>query len=226
MGNDTERRLHHARGLEHQGQLLRATDDKAAEMWSSAVMQLPPQVLSFSMNAVQDTLPHNANLALWRKKDGLSDACKLCGKRQTLPHILKQCPTALHLRRYNGRYDAVLEVIEQGIRPHLSEGDCLLVDLPDAQPYIFPPHISHTNLRPDLVLWNNCDKTVCLVEFTICYETRYNEAHTHKTNKYADLVEEIEKSEFIPDLITLEVDSRGPFNPIGFENLRAHINVP
>ena len=138
MENDTERRLYHARGLEHEGQLLHATDDKAAEMWSSAVMQLPPQVLSFSMNAAQDTLPHNANLALWRKKDGLSDACKLCGKRQTLLHIHNQCPTALHLRRYNGRHDAVLEVIEQGIRPHLSEGDWLLEDLPDAQPYIFP----------------------------------------------------------------------------------------
>ena len=135
-------------------------------------------------------------------------------------------PTALHLRHYNGRHHAVLEVIEQGIRPHLPEGDCLLVDLPNVQPYIFPPDNTHTNLRPDLVLLNNCDKTVCLVELTICYETRYDEAHTHKTNKYADLVEEIEESEFIPNLITLEVGSRGPFTPAGFENLRAHINVP
>ena len=161
MENDTERRLHHARELEHQEKLLRATDDKATEMWSSVVMQLPPQVLNFSMNAVQDTLPHNANLALWRKKDGLSDACKLCGKRQTLPHILNQCPTALHPRRYNGRHDAVLEVIEQGIRPHLSEGDCLLVDLPDAQPYTFPTPISAlisffgTIATKPCALWNS-----------------------------------------------------------------------
>ena len=70
MENDAQRRLQHARGLEHQGQLLRATDEKAADIWFSAV-QLPPQVLSFSLNAAQDTLPHNVNLALWRKKDGL-----------------------------------------------------------------------------------------------------------------------------------------------------------
>ena len=85
---DSEARLEHARSLPHQGQLLRATEDKAAGIWSSAVLQLPPQVLSFSLNAAQDTLPHNANLALWRRRDGLSDACKLCGIRQTLPHIL------------------------------------------------------------------------------------------------------------------------------------------
>ena len=41
---DSERRLEHARGLQHQGQLLRATDDKTANIWSSAVLQLPPEV--------------------------------------------------------------------------------------------------------------------------------------------------------------------------------------
>ena len=61
---DKERRLEHARGLEHQGQLLRATDQKAAEILSSAVLQLPPEVLKFSLNAAQDTLPHNSNLAM------------------------------------------------------------------------------------------------------------------------------------------------------------------
>ena len=226
MENDAQRRLQHARGLEHQGQLLRATEDKASDIWSSAVQQLPPQVLSFSLNAAQDTLPHNANLALWRKKDGLSDACKLCGEKQTLPHVLNQCPTALNLRRYNTRHDSVLKEIEQGVRLHLSEGECLLADLPDYQPYTFPPHITHTDLRPDLVLWNNEEKTVCVIELTICYETRFEEAHILKKNKYADLIEAIEATEFIPELITLEVGSRGPYNPAGFNDLRAHITIP
>ena len=226
MARDAETRLEHAHGLEHQGQLLRATDDKAAGIWASAVLQLPPEVLRFSMNAAQDTLPHNANLAMWRSKEGLSDACKLCGRRQTLPHVLNQCPTALQLRRYNVRHDAILTAIEQGIRPYLSEDDCLVADLPRFQPYTFPPHIAHTDLRPDLVLWNNREKTVCLVELTICYDTRFEEAHTYKANKYADLVEQIAATHFIPDLITLEVGSRGPLNSTGFDNLRAHISLP
>ena len=98
---ESEKRLEHARDQQHQGQLMRATEDKAARTWSSAVLRLPPEVLSFSLNAGQDTLPHNANLAPWRKKDGRSDVCKLCRMRQTLSHVLSQCPVSLHLRRYN-----------------------------------------------------------------------------------------------------------------------------
>ena len=52
---DSERRLEHARGLQHQGQLLHATDDKTVNIRSSAVLQLPLEVLSFSMNAALDT---------------------------------------------------------------------------------------------------------------------------------------------------------------------------
>ena len=59
--HDAQRRLDHTRSLQHQGQLLRATKSKAAGMWSSVVLQLPPQVLKFSANATQDTLPQNTN---------------------------------------------------------------------------------------------------------------------------------------------------------------------
>ena len=102
----------------------------------------------------------------------------------------------------------------------------MIADLPKYQPYTFPPHIVHTDLRPDLVLWNNSSKTVCLCELTVCFETRYEEAHILKANKYADLVEQIEATDFTPELITLEVGSRGPFNPTGFNDLRAHITPP
>ena len=62
---------------------------------------------------------------------------------------------------------------------------------------------------------------------TICYETRYEEAHTLKQNKYADLVEEIKGGGiYSPELITLEVGSRGPFNPAGFNELQAYLNAP
>ena len=62
--DDADRRLEHARSLPHQGQLLRATESAEASKWSAAVLQLPPEVLRFSLNAAQDMLPHNANLAL------------------------------------------------------------------------------------------------------------------------------------------------------------------
>jgi hypothetical protein len=164
---------------------------------------------------------------VWRRKEGLSDACKLCGRRQTLPHVLNQCPVALQLRRYNTRHDTVLEVIEKGIKLLLSDEDSLVVDLPSSQPYIFPPHILHTDLRPDMVIWNSTHQRVCLIELTICYETRYEEAHSFKDTKYRELVEDIrETGMYNPELITLEVGSRGPFHPTGFERLREHLSAP
>ena len=166
--NDADERLECAKSLSQQGQLLRATESKAASKWSSVVLQLPPKVLRFSLNAAQDTLPRNANLAMWRRKGGLSDACKLCGARQSLSHVLNQCPVALQLRRYNTHHDTVLEVIKSGIKPLLSDGDSVIADLHKQEPYTFPTHIAYTDLHPNLVFWNTSKKTVCLVELTIC----------------------------------------------------------
>ena len=130
-------------------------------------------------------------------------AYQMCASLQdatdAFSHVLNQCPVSLHLRRYNTRHDAVLEVIKSSIMPLLSDADCLIADLHSHQPYIFPPsphtsHITHTNLRPDLVLWNTNNLMVCLVELTICFETRFKETHSLKENKYADLVEKIRKA--------------------------------
>ena len=48
MEREIAKRLERAKSRKHQGQLLRETEDEAAGIWSSAVLQLPPQVLRFS----------------------------------------------------------------------------------------------------------------------------------------------------------------------------------
>lgn len=58
---------------------------------------------------------------------------------------------------------------------------------------------------------------------------RFEEVHTYKARKYLykDLIEEINTSEFIPSLITVELGNRGPYDPAGFNNqLMAHITQP
>ena len=62
--------------------------------------------LEKDLNSALDTLPHNANLNLWRKRG--DDSCPLCNERQTLIHVLNACPVALHARRYNYRHDVLL----------------------------------------------------------------------------------------------------------------------
>ena len=146
---DAQKRLQHAKSLECQGQIFRSCEEKAANIWAIAVQNLPPNHLKFSLNAAHDTLPHNANLARWRKNEGLSNACKLCGGRQTLLHVLNNFPRALSLRRYNERHNEVLEVITSFFEDNLPPEYNLLADLPRFQPYVFPPSITVTDEWPD-----------------------------------------------------------------------------
>ena len=96
MENDSEERHSLMLASERRGEVLRMAEEEAASQWVSALDTLTPFELKFTLNACQDTLPHNANLALWK---GHPCECKLCGERQTLLHILCNCPVALQLRR-------------------------------------------------------------------------------------------------------------------------------
>ena len=93
--------------LSIQGKFFQVADTNASTMWSKVIQVLPPSEMKF-LNAASDTLPHNANQA-WQR--GLSDACKLCGARQTLNHnILNHCKKALELCRFNTRHNQVLGI--------------------------------------------------------------------------------------------------------------------
>ena len=103
---DTSVHFERCKALPVQGQTARQFEDRAADLWSQAVLTSPDHVMRFALNAVMDTLPHNANLHLWGKKS--SSGCQLCHERQTLQHVLNHCIVALERRRYNQRHDDVL----------------------------------------------------------------------------------------------------------------------
>ena len=193
---DAAARLEHAKSLECQGQVFREVDETAANLWAKVVLTLSPVLLKFSLNAAQDTLPHNVNLSRWRHEDGLSSACRLCGERQTLMHVLNNCPKALNMRRYNERHDAFLAVITNFVKSNILQGYEVLSDLPDSQPYSFPTHIAATDQRPDLVVWNNEMKEVWVVELTICFKNRFDEAKLLKAGCYADLMQQVTTSNY------------------------------
>ena len=137
--------------------------------------------MKFALNAATDTLPHNSNLALWR---GLTDSCRLCGKQQTLSHVLNHCEVALKLHRYNHCHDAILSIITSFLSPHLLPSQQMTIDIGSS--YHFPRHIAATDLRPDIVMWS---EEVIFTELTGCYETN---AHERKMRKYLGLAEETE----------------------------------
>ena len=140
--------------------------------------------MKFALNAATDTLPHNSNLALWR---GLNDRCRLCGKQQTLSHVLNHCEVALKLRRYNHRHDAILSTIASFLSSHLLPSYQMTIDIDSS--YHFPRHIAATDLRPDIVMWSDAKKEVIFTELTVCYETNFGDAHERKMRKYLGLAE-------------------------------------
>ena len=184
-----------------------------------SLQKLPPELLVLPQ-CCQDTLPHNANLAMWRRREGLSSARKLCGERQTLLHVLNNCPKALNMRWYNERHNTVLEVISKFMAKSLPEEYQLLADLPQFQPYVFPPHIATTDQRPDIIVWSSTTQEVWVIELTVCFETRYEDAHTLKTNRYTDLMRQIADSPVDGTLVTLEVGSRGFLSLTNFNMMK------
>ena len=176
--------------------------------------------MKFALNAAQDTLPHNANLQCWRK---LPDACKLCGKRQTLLHILNNCPVALNFRRYNQRHDLVLTVISDFLKVTLTEDYKIVSDLGTPETYLFPPVLAVTDLRPDLVVYNDLMRDAIIIELTVPFESNFGKAQERKQVKYHGLVNDVKKNGFDVDLITIEVGSRGFVCPDGFDQLKDSI---
>ena len=89
MSEDAMERRKYAESLPVQGQLMRV-HSFASDIWATTVGGLGSEVLKFALNAATDTLPHNSN----------QEQCKLCGKKQTLLHVLNNCEVTLKLRRY------------------------------------------------------------------------------------------------------------------------------
>ena len=215
---DAEERLDHAKSLKLHGQLHHIVDDDAATVWSDVVQRLPPECLKFALNVAQDTLPHNANLSVWRREAGLSGLCKLCNQRQTLLHALNHCQVALELRRYNQRHDNVLQTITDELQKHCPPEYQMMADLPNTN-YDFPSAAASTDLRPDLVMWSDSQQVMVLTELTVCFETNFVEASQRKKSKYQDLLEACMASGYTTELVSLEVGSRGFVNLPGFKRL-------
>ena len=150
--------------LPQQGTMNRQFDGNEAAMWATCVAKFPPEPLRFVLNASVESLPTNANLHKWGKCHSAS--CPLCkGYNQNLLHISNDCPTAMALRRYGTRHDAVICHLVTFIQHHLSPSYIMTADVPDST-YSFPQHVTSTNLRPDVVWLSDQLKVVWLLELT------------------------------------------------------------
>ena len=84
----------------------------------------------------------------------------------------------------------------------------LLIDF-DICRMLFPVTIVATDLRPDVVVWSACTKTVILGELTCPAEENFDNANARKMDRYAELCEQIRLAGWTVHLRTFEAGARG-----------------
>ena len=198
--------------------MSRCSTPEGARVWVKALESAKDEYLKFALNSAVDMLPHNANLALWRKRG--SDSCPLCGERQSLIHVLNSCQVALQERRYNACHDAILTEIASLLSTYTPTTANLSADLGT---YIFPHHIVPTDLRPDIVWWDDSVRKILLIELTVCFESSFQHAAERKELKYEDVISRARLAGYSGRVITLEVGARGIINHLGFSNLQKEL---
>ncbi|XP_053332775.1 uncharacterized protein LOC128506382 [Clarias gariepinus] len=83
----------------------------------------------------------------------------------------------------------------------------LLVDL--ERQLKFPSHIAVTTLRPDIVLVSEATKQAVLLELTVPWEDRLEEAFERKLSRYAGLVSDCQQAGWRARCLPVEVGCRG-----------------
>ena len=71
------------------------------------------------------------------------------------------------------------------------------------------PNIIHTAQRPAIFIWSPDDRQLVMVELTVPWETRCEEAYERKMAKYTELQEQCRSSGWSSWLFPVEIGCRG-----------------
>ena len=137
--------------------------------------------------------------------------CPLCSNHGTLEHILNFCSVSLTQGRFTWRHNSVLNCISNTVQQHKPSNIEVFCDIAgqDINGGTIPPDILVTQSRPDLVLLNRADKTICLLELTCSFERNAEAAYLRKSIRYTSLKNDLEDIGYKCFLVPFEVGSRG-----------------
>ncbi|VDI57596.1 Hypothetical predicted protein [Mytilus galloprovincialis] len=205
-------------GMKQQGSWLNWQGARSRALTWSEIWSMEGYRLSFLLRSVYDVLPSPSNLYTW----GLIEdpTCTLCkDKPASLQHVLSACPVALKDGRYTWRHDSVLKTIaaKRGEKKdNQAEGLGILGTASDwqmtadiHQRMSFPAEIAATSLRPDIVIWSQGTRQAVLLELTVPWEDRIEEAYERKMAKYQQLVEDCKQRGWRTWCMAIEVGCRG-----------------
>ena len=190
-----EEAVRHVAGLPYQGKSTKVVTEnlpvKIITTWSKMTNSLPGFLFNFTRKAIQSQLPTLANLARWGRAS--SNLCPLCGAVQSNKHVLSNCSHPDVLVRFTNRHNKILDMLATWFSSKLDNKFTIYVDLPGSR------HKQVTDIfstvRPDLVIVK--EKSVLIVELTICHETNLRSSKEYKENKYKNLKDF--KTEIIAD---------------------------
>ena len=175
---------------------------------------MPSGQPSFMLKAGSDTLPTPMNLQ--RYKIQVSSHCKLCQRPQAKTgHILSACPEALEKGRYTWRHDSVLQSLVRSLEKALPNGQ-IYADLDNmcAQehpPTTFPPNLTATSSRPDIVYVNG--PNITLLELTISGNSKEakRQARERKKQKrpYLEIANDLHRQGLNVKYDTIEIGALG-----------------
>ncbi len=199
----------HISNLACQGEFIRIWDIQDVDYtWKSDLHNLPRGVAKFLINSVLNTLPTKDNLRRWGKV--LSEACGLCGNRETLGHVLSGCPVALEQNRYTWRHDSILHQLAEFIKTHYDlDSDTEIYCDAGGRPWTIPPDVLVTSDRPDLVIISRKNKTISIFELTVPFEINIKKDHQYKCHKYAHLAIDLQKCNYSVRFYAVEIGCRG-----------------
>ena len=95
---------------------------------------------------------------------------------------------------------------KQGLLDGADDWECT-ADLPGWNRY--PEVISKSGMRPDIVIHSQSTKQVIMIELTVPYESRMEAAQIYKTEKYADLANNLKREGYQAKVLAAEIGARG-----------------
>ena len=176
------------------------------EIWHMALFRI-----SFVIRSVYDLLPSSTNLVRWGKKGDhracleLLKNCPLTGAiHMRHNRVLQELAAIISTAKVENTLpntNTLIFTTEGGARPWhgrpvrtTNQIKCLLdsfddwevsSDLPEWDSH--PSIIKEIRLRPDIVIHSASTQQLIIVELTVPYENRMEEAHIYKREKYMNL---------------------------------------
>ncbi|KAJ7995782.1 hypothetical protein DPEC_G00248160 [Dallia pectoralis] len=218
---EEESRQARAVAMKQQGSWTRWEGVRGRSLSWKDIWNMEGHRIKFLLSSVYDVLPTPTNLQRWR----LTEDAGLTEGRFRWRHdqVLAQLADGLEKERKRKRTKAQdkgprficflrpgekagKEYRHLGILGTADDWE-MRVDL--GRQLKFPEKIAVTSLRPDIVLWSQTTRQVALIELTVPWEERIEEAHERKLGKYHSLISESQQGGWRAWNLPVEVGCKG-----------------